>query len=380
MIKQKILVLGGSYLQSAFVDTAKNLNFEILILDKNPTCYLSKYEGTNFRAIDISNIDDVEKIFLDFAPNIILSPVTEIGNKISSIIAQKYGLLYNSVETVLTTTDKGRMRERLKSSKMDEPLSFKLCKDENIEDIPIEYPIIVKPTINSASRGVTLVRNRSELESAINTALEYCKSINEIIIEEFIDGDQYSIETISSNGNHFIVAIVREYISESPYFMERFDVISCEENNKLYNTAYSFVNELLNTLDISYGPCHIEVKITKDGTIRLIEIASRSGMLRDKLITAAAGCNFNELIIRSYLGQDLSPYIKLPTRNASLGLIAYEEDIITYNKASKDNQIFEYYLNGKSIVKNPRMLTDVIGYFFIGSDDMEVINRYKVKL
>ena len=45
--------------------------------------------------------------------------------------------------------------------------------------------------------------------------------------------------------------------SGSPYFMERFIIIDQKFNNLIYNKIKIFVDKLLNTLDISYGPCHV---------------------------------------------------------------------------------------------------------------------------
>ena len=162
--------------------------------------------------------------------------------------------------------------------------------------------------------------------------------------------------------------------------MERFNIIDQKFNNLIYNKIKIFVDKLLNTLDISYGPCHVEVKIDDKFNISLIEIASRSGMLRDRLLGAAGGENYNKLIIDSYLGNNIHN-TSLPNNNACLAMIAYDEDKITYNDAKKNNLIFDsYFYKNKSLVDHPKTLTDVVGYFFIRSSKVEILNNYIVKL
>jgi predicted ATP-grasp superfamily ATP-dependent carboligase len=376
----KILVLGGSFLQSDFVDVALNENHQIHVLDKNPNCYLNSFKNIGFSNIDISNFDLVNTFFVKKSFDMIVSPITEIGNKVSSQVANIHGLNYNSIDTVSATTDKSVMRKILNSSNLNEPIVYRLNKETDIKQLEIKYPVIVKPTIGSASRGVTKVNNLNELNNAIERAYLISNNMNNIIFEEFIEGDQYSIETISVDRKHHVLGIVKEYLSESPYFMERFNIIDCKFNELVYNKIKLFVEELLNLLNIKYGPCHIEVKIDDELNIRLIEIASRSGMLRDRLLKTADGENYNKLIIDSYLGNTIEK-IQLPKTNGCLGMVAYEEDKIIYAKAEKNNLIFDsYFLKNKSFVEKPKTLTDVVGYFFIRSSDVEIFNNYFVKL
>ena len=112
----------------------------------------------------------------------------------------------------------------------------------------------------------------------------------------------------------------------------------------------------------------------------MIEIASRSGLLRDRLLRASGGENYNKLIIDTYLGNTIGK-TELPTSNGCLGMVAYEDDLKCYNRAKKDNLITDsYFYPNYSFVKNPTMLTDVAGYFFIKSKDVSVFNKYKVRL
>lgn len=365
-------------MQSDFVEVAVKLGHSIHVLDRDPGCYLGKCVNIIFHHVDISNVDSVRNYFNKGHFDIILSPVTEIGNKVAAIIANENNLPYNTNDTVLATTNKSIMRKKLKHSKLDEPVVITLNSNMDLSKMVVPYPCIVKPAVNSASRGVSLVYNKEQLLEAVKLALVYSNGLCGVVIEEYIEGTQYSIETISSFGKHYTVAIVREHLSAAPYFMERMDVVDFEENSLLYPSVQLFVEELLNSLNIRFGPCHIEVKINSEGNIRLIEIASRSGLLRDRLIKAARGVCYNELIIKAYSGDKISkPY--LPRTNAMLGIIAYEEDMVAYEKAKANGDVYQKYFNGKKFTENPTMLTDAVGYFFVKNDDKSKFENYKMK-
>lgn len=379
-LKKKILVLGGSYLQSDFVETALSMGHAVHVLDRNPDAFLSQNESITFSVVDISDLEGVDKYFIDNNCDIILSPITEIGNKISSLVAERHGLAYNSVDTVIATTDKRVMRERLSETLISEPRVFNLKSDLSYPK-DLDFPFILKPSISSASRGVTLINTPEEFDEAVQRALPYCKDSSEILLEEFIDGDQYSIETISFSGKHFIVGIVREVLSGAPYFMERMDVVNTANVTSLMPVVEPYMMKLLDLLKVEYGPCHTEVKI-KDGEVRLIEIASRSGLVRDRLLKVAQGIDYNRLILNSYLGQSQvnSDEIHLPHTNAMLGIMAYDEDVEAYKRAKKDGLVIDEHFNQKNPSAKATMLTDAIGYFFLRSDKLQDFDNYQVKL
>lgn len=377
----RILVLGGSYLQSDFVNMALKYAHEVHVLDRNPNCFLADNHDIDFSCVDISDVEAVDAYFISKGCDVVLSPITEVGNRVAAVISAKHGLLYNSIEAVIATTDKNVMRRRLEHSNLLEPRVIRLGGEsvQNLQNLEFPYPVIVKPSISSASRGVTLVRDFKELEAAVDRAAPYINGNSEILVEEFIQGEQFSIETISGDGKHHIVAIVKEELSDAPYYMERNDIIDLEKNELLFNDVQQFINELLNSIGITTGPCHTEVKIDNDNNIRLIEIASRSGLLRDRLIRAAGGEEYNELILRSYLGEEVSN-VKLPRTNALLGIIAYESDFRVFNLAVENGLVVDSYLNGAQLTDHPTMLTDAVGYFFISSKNAEIFNNYKVKV
>ena len=62
----------------------------------------------------------------------------------------------------------------------------------------IGFPLIVKPSANGSSVGVSKVTNKDELEKAINLALEYDEKA---LVEELIDGQEIEIAVINNGDN-----------------------------------------------------------------------------------------------------------------------------------------------------------------------------------
>ena len=222
---KKILVLGGSYLQSGLIETAISLGINVHVLDNDKYCYATKIEQVTFNNIDISDLNSVDQYYKSQVFDAVIGPVTELGNAAAANLSAKHGFLYNDMSAVEATTNKSVMRKVLKSTKLKAP-NFEHYKSVDKVLETFQFPLIVKPPISSASRGVTLVNKKEGLSSALQEAHKYCDNINKILIEEYIDGEQFSIETITSRNNHYIVGITKEIMSGAPYFVERNDLIS----------------------------------------------------------------------------------------------------------------------------------------------------------
>jgi len=95
-----------------------------------------------------------------------------------------------------------------------------LCEARNIKSVAYEvlsagehkeintpYPIIVKPSCLGSSIGVSIVKNESELDYALDTAFEYD---NSLLVEPFIEGvKEYNLAGCMVNGE-IIFSIVEE--------------------------------------------------------------------------------------------------------------------------------------------------------------------------
>ena len=78
----------------------------------------------------------------------------------------------------------------------------------------LKYPFFVKANNSGSSFGVYKVYDKKELESAV---IENFTIDNEIILEEFIDGKEYSVGVARIDGNTKVFGVT-ELISENDFF------------------------------------------------------------------------------------------------------------------------------------------------------------------
>lgn len=325
----KYIVIGGSELQINFIETVKLEGFEVHVFDLDEKCPGAKIADF-FYNISIKEKDKILKIAKKIKPVAIHTVATEQGNVTACYVSEKLKLFSNSYMTAINTTNKLLMKDICKKFNIPTPNYKKINNLEEIKDNEFKYPIIVKPSDRSAGRGVSLVYNYNQLLEKSREAIHF-SYINNILIEEYIDADQYSIETISFNGKHSLVSLCKMTFDGPPNFVERSHHLPVSLGDTMKKKIDIFLNNVLNSFSILCGASHIEIRINDDDEIKLIEIASRMGGWRDWMVKSATGYNYCKAILYSSLKKNYKD-------NAiNLDKISIAKTIINFN----DYQIYE---------------------------------------
>lgn len=363
---KKIVVLGGSYLQSFFIKNALS-SCEVFVLDGNEICYANLNNLGNFIPIDFSNESQVKNFCIENNIESIIAPVNELGNIIASKLSMELGYLYNSPLNVQKTSDKSFYNEVLSKSNLLKLESFDFRYIDKIK-----FPVIVKPTQSTSSKGVSLVYEKDKLLEAIESAKLNSKDGN-FKIEQFVEGRQFSIETITTNNKHEIVAVIEEHLNDAPFFFERTDFLDNEKQNIYIDLFKDYIDILLNHFGINVGPCHVEVRINDSG-IFLIDIASRSGGWRD-IMLYYAGINYNQLILDAYLGNELDTRAKCCNVSVGAGIMVYEQDKNKLIEAEKSIYFKEKHILCNTLKEQPKTLADAFGYYFVAGLSRNELNQ-----
>ena len=153
--------------------------------------------------------------------------------------------------------------------------------------------MIIKPSDSGGSKGVRLVNNEKELNEAFNCAMQFSNS-RTVMVEEYIEGREFSVEYISHKGKHYFLQITDKVTSGSPYFVELQHHQPADLTFEQENSIKSVVEATLNALKITDSPSHTELKMKRDGDIRIIELGARMGgdYITSDLVRLSTGYDF----------------------------------------------------------------------------------------
>ncbi|MBL0709297.1 MAG: ATP-grasp domain-containing protein [Sulfurimonas sp.] len=294
---KKIFILGGGTLQLDLILEAKKMFFHTVVLDMDKDCVGSKW-CDEFLHIDIADKEAVLQKAKEYKIDVILTSATELGNLTSCYVGEKLGLNTNSYLCAKNTTDKTLMKDILQKANIKNP-KYQIV-DRSLKHSWDEFPCIVKPSDSSAGRGLSYCTDKKQLAVAFDKAMSY-SSNGKILIEEYIKGVQFSCETITCDNAHQIVAINSEFIDDLPHIMEVSHTIPADIDTITKHLIKEITPAILSAFNIRYGASHIELRVTPEHEIYVIEIASRTGGMRSEMINFAYGINYSQLLLLSSL-------------------------------------------------------------------------------
>jgi biotin carboxylase len=303
---RKLAILGASYLQKPLVEKAKFMGLE--------THVFAWHEGNVVSDIadffyPISILDKEAILIKCQAIGIhgILSIASDIAMPTISYVASCMGLVGNSIKSTSLATDKFKMRSELSKNNIPCPrfACYNAPSFKNKE--AFEFPLIVKPTDRSGSRGVTKVNTVAETNIAISKALKESLN-NNVIVEEFIQGNrEVSVEFISHKGQHYPLAITDKITSGAPYFVELEHHQPAMLSPELVNQINELTSNALTVLDVEYGASHTEIIINNQGKQTIVEVGARMGgdFIGSHLVNLSTGFDFVEAAIKVALGESI---------------------------------------------------------------------------
>ncbi|NOH16443.1 ATP-grasp domain-containing protein [Clostridium cochlearium] len=377
-----ILILGAGQFQVPVIKKAKKLGYKTIVTD-----YDSKAEGFKFAdiALNISTLDKEKTLQVAKIYNIdgILT-TSDFPVRTVAYVCKKMNLIGLSTRAAEISTDKFLLRECIKKNNIPCPKYLLLNDKKDIYSEKLkgfEFPLIIKPVDSSASRGVCKVYNLQELELAYEEAYYYSKS-GKVILEEFLDGLEYSVETLTQNGINNIVAITEKHTSGYPYFVEDRHIVPAYLNKEQEYKIKDMINKVINAIGIDNSSSHAEIKLTEKGPI-LIEIGARLGgdYITSDLVPLSTGIDMLENIINISVGKK----IKLSNskiKYSGIQFITYENyEKIKKNEKNirKDNSIIKFYFDHN---KNNELKSslDRNGFYIVCSDNKEklinVLDKY----
>lgn len=323
---KKIVIIGANDFQNQLILKAKEMGFETHVFAWKDGSVGEK-TADHFYPISIVETDQILEKCREIQPDAVASIASDLANITVSKVAEGLGLPGNSAKCIEISTNKYAMRSAFMEAGIPTPKFYKVDKEEPFL-FEMTLPVIVKPTDRSGSRAITKITDFKDLGKAIQEAVSQSFE-KKAIVEEYIEGEEYSYECISYGGNHRNLAVTKKYTTGAPHFIETGHCqpsgLSEEILEKVHQTMYA----ALDALKITDSASHGEFKITPDGEVRIIEIGSRMGgdCIGSDLVPLSTGYDFMEMIIDTACGKEPVIKPKWAPKYAEIRFLFTEKDI-----------------------------------------------------
>ena len=305
------MILGTNEYQNPLILRAKELGYETHVFGW-PHGEIGETTADVYHPVNILDYNLLWEECRKLNPCGVASVCSELAMHPMNYLLRKMGIPCNSLETETITTNKYLMRKAMKEGGVDSPNFVLVRKGQSISEIEnsvagFTYPLIIKPCDLSSSRGVYKIEGPDMLGQGVDYAMEWSKT-GEAILEEFIDGPEFSGESIAYKGEYRLLAITEKSTTGAPHFVETGHRQPARLSDQMVKKIENTLFKAFRSLNIEYGAIHPEFRITADGRVLFMEIATRMGgdCIGTDLVPLSSGYDFMGMVIDICCGRSPS--------------------------------------------------------------------------
>jgi biotin carboxylase len=320
-----ILIFGAGINQLELIRSARDLGVRSVVIDPSPDPP-GKPLADHFYRIDGNDYPSTRDIALKHKVDGIVTGQMENPLRLMARLAEELNLRFHRPDTIEQCVDKWLMKRAFMRGHV--PCAYGVllksgdAPEATIMD-SIQFPAIIKPRDSFSSRGVFKISSLAELKQRLQET-ETFSSTGDVIVEEFLDGREFSIETITWRGNTKVIQYTEKFITPYPYAVEMAHLqpagLSTEEKSALEGIAV----EGIRSLGINNSAAHAEIMLTESGP-KIVEIGARLGgdFISSYLTRSSTGISMDQAAVNVAVGRkpDLVPkyqkysmirYLELP--------------------------------------------------------------------
>lgn len=399
---KKTLLFIEPCLSSYFlVIKAKEKGYTTLVLSSHSGQRLLPEEVLNasssFFQLDTSNEEAVlylvEKIAQKFYINGVI-PGTEYYMPLTAKVAKYLNKPGLTPESALRIQRKDLIRDTLKAHGFLLPKYRRVETKEELKTAlqQIKFPCMIKSIVCPGSIKVKKAHTFKEAFDAFKKIMDH-KSIDSTqgnlsfqkgaLVEEYIEGKEYSIEGFLKNHTVHIISMTEKFFSfESSGLMKKGQIVASEIDSELFTMIAPYLKKVTSVLDLNDGPFQAQVKLSEKGPF-LIEIAMRfADSYIPKLIEYATSIDYYDNALKLFSGQPLSLH-KTQRLNAGISFFYASSIAKICTKAYFDTLMKHPYTKETKVCNKPeeRVLKGSqgnrkLGYAIFLHKDYRVLKRH----
>lgn len=323
MSMKRLAIIGAAYYQRPLYKKAKEMGLYVIgfAWAEDAVC---RELPDKFYEISVTEKEQILEICKNEQIDGICTIASDVAAPTVAYVAEQMGLVGNSYECALRANNKYQMRKAFVDAGVPCPGFVCLTnsgesrvKSQEISELGL--PLIVKPSDRSGSLGVMKVEREEDLQGAIEKAMA-CSFKHEVMVEQFVEGREISVEFISYQGKHYPLQITDKVTTEAPHFVELEHHQPADLSAAQYDEIYKLTDKALTALGVTNGASHSEYRVTKDGKIYVMEIGARMGgdFIGAAMVELSTGYDFVKGVIEVALDTFAPPVFGEPKHSGVL--------------------------------------------------------------
>ena len=278
--RKRILFLGGSYQQIPAIEEARARGWYVITCDYLPDNPGHKL-ADEYHDVSTTDMEAILDLARSVKPDLVMAYASDPNAPVAAYVSEKMGLPGNTYASVRILSEKDLFRSFLRDHGFNAPRSVGLDEQEvSAERVSgLSLPFIIKPVDASGSKGVVRVEDMKEFEGAAQYALSFSRK-HRIIVEEYVrrDGNQLTGDGFVVNGELVFLHFADQYYDKSvSAFVPCCATWPSKKSEIQIKRAVQEAAKAIRAVNFQNGPVNVEVRITPQGEIYIMEIGPRNG-------------------------------------------------------------------------------------------------------
>ncbi len=327
---KKLLILGGAIAQVPLIQAAKKEGYYVVLCDWTTTNPGIPLADKHYQ-VSTLDLDAVLKVARTENVDGVMSNSEPAMHNVA-VVAEQLGLVGNPPRAVDILDSKCDFRKLQKECGLYTPASYEVESKAQLWDAlnKMQYPIIVKPSENSGSRGVSVIsrENVAETESVYESCRDFSRN-KKVTVEEYVQMPSlYNVggDIFVHHGKILWEGLATCIRTENKKMVPTGEMWPIHEDERHIWVIKDALSQIIQKSGIVHGAYNIEGYFTEADQFFVIEINTRQG-----------GNDIPQLI-RDYCGMDM--YRLLVT--TAVGDDSYYEQVIRELPQSSQNYITNF--------------------------------------
>lgn len=304
------MVLGAGENCIPVILAAKALGLHVMAVD--PSSHAPGLPLADIaHCLDLADFPGLVALAKDCPPSGVIAFAAEYPVPAVAHLCRAFGLHGLTPEAARLSTNKKEMRRVFAAAGTPSPMSISVHVLEQAEialrEVARIAPLaIFKPALSNAGRGVTQIHVNAS-STAVRAAFDHAMNNTRgdgMLVEEFIDGPEYSVECVAYDGRIEVVAVTDKLTTGAPHFVEIGHSQPAAISPEAYQTLVATAIAGARALGIDWAGIHAEIRLSSVGP-RVMEIAGRfgGGYINSHLVPLSTGIDLPQVAVLLALGE-----------------------------------------------------------------------------
>lgn len=299
---KKILILGAGIYQVPLIKKAKEMGLYTIVCSIDGD-YPGFALADKVYYVNTTDIDGCIAVAEREQIDGVCTTGTDVALPSLGAIVDRLHLKGPSYESAVLSADKRRMKDAFVAC------GVRTANYRTVESLDegllaageIEYPVILKVTDSSGSRGICVARNKCEFENAYKSVFPYTKKTY-ILVEKFIEGKEFGAQALVVNGKVLFVMPHGDIVFQGMTGVPIGHYVPYIIPSELEKDTVVQVERAIQALRIDNAAVNADL-IEHNGKVYVLEIGARVGATcLPEIVSQYFGIDYYEVILKVSLG------------------------------------------------------------------------------